>query len=774
MITAQLEAAVISVVNFVAAAALVALALRALIVYHGQVVRQAQAVQVARQDARVTDIAAIQWVLHHPMSLTSPLREAQVQALLCPPWRAAPPDRPLCDFSFKEAHLCSRSSELPPDLLSTFTRQADAAKTLAQEVAAFLARSGYVLWRYQAAVEFVTQNPAAAADLPGTVHHACAAVLEALHARLSASQAAQWRIQRRCKWQGESRKHPGVTLVPAHQAGEHFTTWTGVRFEEKGSRRWPKLEAARKQAAAISRANRQSKLLEVSEADMLAQRAAAIDQVVEYLAHAASCAHGANLALPFHRSCGAAICGAYVCLIVLTVQGSDDEVAAVGRRRTGPDDAAVVVSITDWMPYLPAEESDFTTPEGLVLLANVMLSHPSTLCYDNSFAALMPKLLPQNFVSAGAPITILGRGRYGFVLRASAGKFGQVAVKVPMPANAEGRGPANPSRAGATEVQTEAAIMRMLEAPPLSCSANLASLASNLLRDVTDGATAGQVASGSRPAAAPSSYSWPNCVAKLVCESERAIVLAPVGTCLRDRLQQEEFADASNRLAYLQQLLPGMLRALVHCHARGVLHKDVRTANFILVADESDHHDGAPDAGALDACIGAGAGVGAATVQKSRGGAGPATATRVTALHRRERVVLIDFGLATATAASDDRLSSAGLAEQRNFGAPDIAQLVHLVHKTAGKGLYLHMLPSRSDIEAGYAFDMISSFYPAREGARGGAGAGAGTRARNGAGSVAGEGAGTDALATRRLCGRGRAGLIARAAEAGEGAGAIT
>lgn len=65
-------------------------------------------------------------------------------------------------------------------------------------------------------------------------------------------------------------------------------------------------------------------------------------------------------------------------------------------------------------------------------------------------------------------------------------------------------------------------------------------------------------------------------MAKLEGVSPTALVLSPVGTSLHDRLLQPQYEEpaAAARMRILRQLLPEMLQALAHCHARGVLHDD--------------------------------------------------------------------------------------------------------------------------------------------------------------------------------------------------------
>lgn len=83
------------------------------------------------------------------------------------------------------------------------------AVELTRSVAAALAGAGYFAWRYEAAVEFVSQS--AANETPGTVQHVFTAVLGFL---LSYQRPArqQWQIRRFFNWTGAVPKPPSVAL----------------------------------------------------------------------------------------------------------------------------------------------------------------------------------------------------------------------------------------------------------------------------------------------------------------------------------------------------------------------------------------------------------------------------------------------------------------------------------------------------------------------------------------------------------------------------------
>lgn len=96
--------------------------------------------------------------------------------------------------------------------------------------------------------------------------------------------------------------------------------------------------------------------------------------------------------------------------------------------------------------------------------------------------------------------------------------------------------------------------------------------------------------------AAISCLTWPQHVVRLVDHSGVTLVTTPGGSFESESLLQAlmRMPFAEDRIRMLHQLLPGMLRALVHCHARGIEHNDISFASFVLVpqADEA-HGEGA-------------------------------------------------------------------------------------------------------------------------------------------------------------------------------------
>lgn len=416
--------------------------------------------------------------------------------------------------------------------------------------------------------------------------------------------------------------------------------------------------------------------------DKQSQRAAAIGQTVAYLADGADCVHASNLAFPFYQAIGIAVCGSDLCLVTLTVDenapsnwGTQRESSAAAEA-SSPSEAQVRISCGDWLRYLPSSAAD-DKPEGLLLLARIVLVPAASLCSVNSLATNLARVLPCNLtLDSSSAVLLLGSGGYGAVFFASVAERlpssttgslvrRDVAIKVPLHTLSEKH-----PRGQAAAVHKEAAVMARLRQPDLPRSRELAAPALSVLSELLH---------DSEPAAAYFECTWPGSVATLVGNSDCALVLAPVGKPLQARLM--EFTGAAARTAYLWQLLPCMLRALVHCHARGVEHNDVRLQNFIVVSDNAGAAAVNPSRHAAGGRSAAAHAAGS-TADRDRRSCSPdvpwigANASTGSA---SERAVLIDFG--TASHIADD--SAAAAAAQKDFGAADVAALVRLFRLAA-------------------------------------------------------------------------------------------
>lgn len=573
---------------------------------------------------------------------------------------------------------------IPADVEALLTGS-DAATVvnLAEQATTALASAEHYEWRYASAPEYVTQN---ADPTQGTLRHVFGIVLDTLIDSLPRTSKDTWRLRRQAKWSGESKKAPDFALVPSCIAALLFATWTGLCIEVKGNIPQPESADAAVSAARIRQATVPAELkLDLSRQG--AQRAAAIDQTVAYLAQGAKSLHVAGLVLPFYRAFGLAVCGTDVCLVVLTVEGDDAMLAAAGRKRTGgrsdTSGSRVVICIGRWLAYLPSGPSE-PAPDGLQLLVRILLSPPASLCCINSLTYHAARFLPPTATLTPAPVTVLGTGGYGIILGASVhfaptssswslgrrGVTSTVAIKVPIAsvAMAAAAGGATASEVAAAHgrsadaastmktVAAEAANMRRLTGDALEFGPELSFLASSMLRTLV-------------PDEHATRTSWPDSVAQLLFESPTALVIAPVGTSLRDELTQPEFSTPAARVSFLRQLLPDMLRALIHCHARGILHNDVRLQNVILVSPGP-------------------------TPQPSRlatGSAGGSHAPGTAAVRANRRVVLIDFGLSTVS--SNQQLSRQSVARRRAFGSADVAQLIGLFRCAAAHDWVHYVVP---------------------------------------------------------------------------------
>lgn len=276
------------------------------------------------------------------------------------------------------------------------------------------------------------------------------------------------------------------------------------------------------------------------------------------------------------------------------------------------------------------------------------MTGPSALCPVISCAAMCLALLPralQGHVSALAP---LGMGGYNIVLQghlqaatgssaSGAGsmsmlvKPGPVAIKIPFAQN----------EAATAAVEKEAGLMRKIAADPVETSqaSRNTQLSAAVLGWVESAMVTGSagalatVAESRHRETTPSlgQFSFWDHVPELVDSSASSLVVRPVGQSLHERLTR--CGSTAARVALLQMALPGILRALVHCHARGVEHQDVRAANIILVPGLTAD---AGDASGSD--------------------------------QEAERAVLIDFGLARVRPGADSTM----------FGARDVVGLVLL------------------------------------------------------------------------------------------------
>lgn len=130
---------------------------------------------------------------------------------------------------------------------------------------------------------------------------------------------------------------------------------------------------------------------------------------------------------------------------------------------------------------------------------------------------------------------------------------------------------------------------------------------------------------------------WPQHVVALVTEDRAALVTEPVGTSLLSELQR--LPSAAARIELMRLLLPDMVKALVHCHARGIEHNDVRAANFIIVADE---------------------------------------------MSGRHRAVLIDFGMSSAIGAEPQHSRRTDLLAKSKLNAAEAAASLAPAHAAAG------------------------------------------------------------------------------------------
>lgn len=492
-----------------------------------------------------------------------------------------------------------------------------------------------------------------------------------------------------------------------------------------------------------------------------------------------------------------------------------EQAAGAGALPPG-DGARVRFSHSEWLPYLPSTAAD-DAPKGLLLLARILLAPaPAALCNTNALAANLPRVLPSSLTLApSAPVVPLGGGAYGVVYRAavvqrprpsagtasaaqadaqpgglrrlaaglpsaaaSAASAGPphgaviAAVKVPMDAVAEeqlaacavdGKRSRDAGHDALTPtVRKEVAVMQRLDGAALACGPVLATVASTLLNELQPPLAA----------AAASLWSWPDSVVRLLGCSSTALVLAPVGVSLYDRLLKLETPAA--RSAYLRQLLPGMLQALAHCHARGVEHNDVRSMNFIVVdsgegscTERLDSESAKPSrvagfgtATGAGAGAGAGTGVGAGAGPVAGTGAGSLQAGRHTDRHNSERAVLIDFGvsLMTHTSAEGMLQSEAGVtlpvAEQRYFGLRDLLSLARLFQHVAHPA-WPHVPRSSDSLPPGADRDATRSLAFVREAfglpAAGGASAGAAAAHGTVDGTAAAAGAKAARAGTRGL-----------------------
>lgn len=637
---------------------------------------------------------------------------------------------------------------IPADVEALLTGS-DAATVvnLAEQATTALASAEHFEWRYACAPEYVPQN---ANPTQGTLHHVFGIVLDTLIDSLPRTSKDTWRLRRQAKWGGESKKAPDFALVPSFIAALLFATWTGLCIEVKGNIPQPESADAAVSAARIRQATVHAELkLDLSRKG--AQRAAAIDQTVAYLAHGAKSLHVAGLVLPFYRAFGLAVCGTDVCLVVLTVEGDDAVLEATGRKRTGGKSdtlgSRVVICIGRWLPYLPSGPSA-PAPDGLQLLVRILLSPPASLCCINSLTYHAARFLPPTATLTPAPVTVLGTGGYGIILGASVqfaptspswslgrrGVTSTVAIKVPIAslAMAAAAGGATASEVAAAHgrsadaastmktVAAEAANMRRLTGDALEFGPELSFLASSMLRTLV-------------PDEHATRTSWPDSVAQLLFESPTALVIAPVGTSLRDELMQPEFSTPAARVSFLRQLLPDMLRALIHCHARGIKHGDVRLQNFVLVPD-----DPTPPSSAVAVGTGGSSALGVEQVEA--------------AMRAHKRVVLIDFGLSTVS--SSEQLARQSVAKRRAFGSEDVAQLIGLFRCAAADDWVHHAVPPDELPEvqdASQALQLIAAACESTGAAAGAAaGAGASASATRGAASGMGVGAGSSTGAAIR------------------------
>lgn len=606
-----------------------------------------------------------------------------------------------------------------------------AQATPAADVAAdALSGKGYFEDCFAEAPEFVRQGRTLA-EVMGTAHFAltaawsavCKSVLDLGICKPIAN------LLRQAAWAGDKKLEPDYTSASPACGDAVNAIRSGLPIEVKGNIPMPK---GIDHAAAAAKAAASRELPVGSRVALphthLKQREKAFAQVVSYLAHGAWELLWRQLALPFYRSFGVAVCGAHLRVIALTVEGHPRFVraenltptgelvkpaahrdgasagagvarsAGTGARAGAGDIGApasaeayestaggrVVISATPWLPFLPchtdpryatlsasaagaasgragagaASPSPRATrsrasvrredpPPGLVWLARIIMSDPDKLCPVISSYSKIKPLLPADIRDLAGPLAPLGSGSSGLVFRttlrsSASGSAGValapglgndvIAVKIPM------------SATGSSSTAKEVAALKQIHSPPWpdTWAASAAALALALdarLSGASTSTAAGAGAGASSHSGAGDAslrLSWPQHVAHLRSSSPQAIALGPVGVTLLKQLQS--CGCAEDRVAMMLTFLPHIVRALVHCHARGVQHRDLRAANVIVVPVE---------------------GTASAT--------GPPTTS--------EHAVLIDFGEASRESAPAPGTASDAYAK---FGAFDVASLIVL------------------------------------------------------------------------------------------------
>lgn len=226
------------------------------------------------------------------------------------------------------------------DVDEVFNTLTPAQRRVAETATFDLAQAGIFHERYRGVPQCV---PVIGAEVPGSAQHLFSTALDRLQrALLAQGQALRWRSLSQVRL--HVAQSPDYSLAALWQALPVGAAYADLVAEVKGAVPLPK---GKKAAAAAAACLLPGSTIDEPHPAESRQRRDAIEQMVRRLAQGALSVVQGDLALPFYRAYGVAVCGAELCVVAVTVEGTAEEVKAARFMPTGTGKAVALGASED-------------------------------------------------------------------------------------------------------------------------------------------------------------------------------------------------------------------------------------------------------------------------------------------------------------------------------------------------------------------------------------------------------------------------------------------